>query len=151
MSALVEKFRKRRVQWLVKRSRLASWTIIEAARQSSRRVLDDLENTKYFPACHVEREQMRQLWTRFLRGQRSAGANPAGRPRLRNGLIISSPAGHGKSAWAAHAVRGLLGEATSEQTAGEKAAVEETAAGTRDIVLFLRGDMVGGRADCSLL
>jgi tetratricopeptide (TPR) repeat protein len=132
---LVEKLEARRVQWRTDRQHVAPWTIAECVRFTSAGTIADLEGRKYFPACYVERDELAAEWQRFLRQDE---IHPEAR-RYRNGLVIVGAAGSGKTAWAAHTTSDLLREGLPRK------ATDPTSGDARNLVLFLRGDLIAER------
>jgi len=144
---LVDRLSRRCVQWRVSKEKLAPWTIVDTLRDGTVAALGDLLGRKYFPECHVDREDMQREFQAFLTADDpSPGAHwgpstPVGRPAARvSGLVLAGAAGTGKTAWCCRVVEHLLAEGTRRD------AREDQSREGRNLVLFLRGDMVPARA-----
>src|SRR6185436_14677467 len=129
-------FEDREISIHLSREDTAPWTILQAAAAASRRTLDDLVGVKYFPACHVSRPALDEEVERFLAvPPQQEWPTTCDRRRYRNGLILTGPAGSGKTAFLAHEVAALLGPVGPQAGGGSG----------WDIVLFMRGDGVSTR------
>src|SRR5207237_705666 len=112
----------------------ALWSVAESADLESRRhTLDFLiQSGKYLPACYVPFESLERHFERF------AGVLPAPAPASAtpgaayvNGLLLTAPAGAGKTAALAHLAERLLGP--------------EPDPANPAVVLYLHGDRLDAR------
>ncbi len=135
------KLDRRRVRWFLKKEHLAPWTILDSIRFTSSTAVRSLEGWKYFPKCHVEREDLRRVWERFLKADENeiGVAAPDKNRRYRSGFLLAGAAGSGKSAWCAHSVAKLLEEGF------KKSAGDDPGPDGKNLVLFLRGSEIAER------
>jgi len=141
---LVQRLEARRVRWRVDKKDLAPWTIVDTLRYGTESTFGDLLGRKYFPECHVDREDLDSLWNRFLTADDPPpdarwplSGTPPSRPA---GLILVGAAGTGKTAWSCRVVERLLAEGLGEESG------EAWSRDGRNLVLFLRGDMIPARS-----
>jgi tetratricopeptide (TPR) repeat protein len=121
---------RRKISFLLAKADTAPWTIADNASDFSRRTLDDLRGTKYFPESYVPFEQLETHFQRFLDNtpDRSHWPKDTGQKRFVNGFVLGGLAGAGKTAFLARQVERLLDQP------GHSAPHENP-----NLVLFLRG------------
>jgi tetratricopeptide (TPR) repeat protein len=121
---------QRQIDFFLDKQGTAPWTIADSARDYSRRTLDDLVGTKYFPACYLPVQYLEEALTAFLRvPDPGTWGRERTRPRYINGFLLIGAAGAGKTAFLARQVEQLL--AQTQDDAGRE---------NPNLVLFLRGN-----------
>ena len=146
VDALQKRLEQRRVQWRISKEKLAPWTIADTLHYGTESTLGDLRGRKYFPDCHVDREDLDSEWKYFLTaddpapGDHWSPSNVPGQSQIRkSGLVLVGAAGTGKTAWSCRVVDRLLSEGLQEGTP------ETSSREGHNLVLFLRGDMIPSR------
>jgi tetratricopeptide (TPR) repeat protein len=140
-TAAVERLKEllaaRQISFFLKKEQTAPWTIADSAADYSRRILEDLIGTKYFPECYVPFPDLERHFERFLKVP-DPDVWPTDTARLRyvNGFVLTGLAGAGKTAFLARQVAALL-EQPSVQIDRENP----------NLVLFLRGDGIAIRPE----
>jgi hypothetical protein len=134
---LRELLARRRISFLLEKNETAPWTIADSAADYSRRTLEELRGTKYFPECYLPFEDLEHHLEAFLRvpdpGQ---WGGDTGRRRHVNGFVLVGLAGAGKTALLARAVEKLLGSAREADDRENP-----------NLVLFLRGNGIAVRPE----
>lgn len=147
---LIELLEKRTIRWRLRKEEWQPWTIADALSFGSETTLESLRGIKYFPECFVERTDLDRWWRDFLTADDpdpgAAWPQDSGRYR-KSGMVVVGEAGTGKTAWCCRVVEALLAEKVGG--AGDRA----WSSCSRNLVLFLRGDMIPVRlgGQCWLL
>ena len=115
---------RRKVEFYLPKEKVAPWTIAETAADYSRNLtLAEMLGRKYLPQCYVPFPDLERHFAVFL------AARP---PRV--GLVLTGPAGSGKSAFLAHQVERLMAP-----SAGAKDPQDYDVRAHPNLVFFLRG------------
>ena len=115
---------RRKVEFYLPKEKVAPWTIAETAADYSRNLtLAEMLGRKYLPQCYVPFPELERHFAAFL------AAKP---PRV--GLVLTGPAGSGKSAFLAHQVERLMAP-----PAGVKDPQDYDVRAHPNLVFFLRG------------
>jgi len=115
---------RRKVEFYLPKEKVAPWTIAETAADYSRNLtLAEMLGRKYLPQCYVPFSELERHFAAFL------AAKP---PRV--GLVLTGPAGSGKSAFLAHQVERLMAP-----PAGVKDPQDYNVRAHPNLVFFLRG------------
>ena len=64
---LKELLQRRQISFFLSKEQTAPWTIADSATDYSRRTLEELRGTKYFPECYLPFTDLEQHFERFLR------------------------------------------------------------------------------------
>jgi tetratricopeptide (TPR) repeat protein len=127
---LRELLARRQISFFLSKEQTAPWTIADSATDYSRRTLEELLGTKYFPACYLPFTDLERHFAAFLRvPPPDRWSAETTRRRYVNGFIVVGLAGAGKTAFLARQVETLL------QETGAEAHRENPY-----LVLFLRGN-----------
>jgi hypothetical protein len=127
----------RQISFFLAKEDTAPWTIADSAADYSRRTLEELRGTKYFPECYVPFADVERHLAAFLRVPDPARW-PAEMTRARhvNGFLLAGLAGAGKTALLARLVEQLLAQSPAE-------AERENP----NLVLFVRGNGIALRPE----
>jgi tetratricopeptide (TPR) repeat protein len=129
---------RRQISFFLDKENTAPWSIADSAADYSRRTLEELRGTKYFPECYLPFGDLERHFDAFLGvPEPRAWAADTARRRHVNGFLLIGPAGAGKTAFLARQVERLLGP-----SAGDEAGRE-----SRNLVLFLRGNGIALRPE----
>jgi tetratricopeptide (TPR) repeat protein len=129
---------QRNINFFLEKQETAPWSIADSAADYSRRTLEELRGTKYFPECYLPFVALEEHIDRFLRvPEPDKWPKETSQRRYINGLLLSGSAGAGKTAFLARQVERLL----------QSPAVAEPGRDNPNLVLFLRGNGVSPRPD----
>jgi hypothetical protein len=134
---LKELLQRRQISFFLSKEQTAPWTIADSATDYSRRTLEELRGTKYFPECYLPFTDLEQHFERFLSvPPPERWSAKTSRRRYVNGFVLIGLAGAGKTAFLARQVETLL------QQPGEAMGREN-----QNLVLFLRGNGIALRPE----
>jgi hypothetical protein len=125
-----ELLERRKVDFDLPKEKVAPWTIAETAADYARHItLAEMLGTKYLPECYVPFPDLERHFDAFLKA-----ASP------RNGLILTGPAGGGKSAFLAQRVAQLM-----EPPRDPGVDQDPDPRANPNVVFFLRGNGIASR------